>query len=169
VAPSLGGTLNATTEQAADDTRASIEDDQNKTILSHSYLDASPAGAPEPGGAAGSSYVLGHDEPAPVVAPEATHAVSGHEMVIQPPSNPIAATPLDLGLPMPPPLPDFSAAPAPSSAYAVEPSAQPPILGDILAPEPAAPQLQQAPLVPPSPASLPVANDPSQFQIPAQQ
>ncbi len=33
--PSMGGTLNATTEQAAEDTRRSIEDDRNRTILTH--------------------------------------------------------------------------------------------------------------------------------------
>ncbi len=33
--PSLGGTLNATTEQAAEDKRREIEDDKNRTILSH--------------------------------------------------------------------------------------------------------------------------------------
>lgn len=33
--PSLGGTLNATTEQAADDKRREEEDDRNKTILTH--------------------------------------------------------------------------------------------------------------------------------------
>lgn len=38
VEPILGGTLNATTEQAADDARDAIENDQNRTILSHSYL-----------------------------------------------------------------------------------------------------------------------------------
>lgn len=36
--PSLGGTLNATTEQAEEDTRREEEDDKNKTILTHSYL-----------------------------------------------------------------------------------------------------------------------------------
>lgn len=34
-APSLGGTLNATTEQAAEDKRRAVEDDRNRTILSH--------------------------------------------------------------------------------------------------------------------------------------
>lgn len=33
--PSLGGTLNATTEQAAEDKRRAVEDDRNRTILSH--------------------------------------------------------------------------------------------------------------------------------------
>jgi hypothetical protein len=33
--PSMGGTLNATTEQAAEDKRRELEDDRNRTILSH--------------------------------------------------------------------------------------------------------------------------------------
>ena len=33
--PSMGGTLNATTEQAAEDERRALEDDRNHTILSH--------------------------------------------------------------------------------------------------------------------------------------
>lgn len=40
--PMLGGTLNATTEQAEEDTRRDLADDQNKTILTHSYLSESP-------------------------------------------------------------------------------------------------------------------------------
>jgi hypothetical protein len=39
--PLLGGTLNATTEQAAEDSRRELENDQNKTILTHSYLGGS--------------------------------------------------------------------------------------------------------------------------------
>jgi hypothetical protein len=44
--PTLGGTLNATTEQAEDDKRRQIEDDRNKTILTHggsSYATEAPA------------------------------------------------------------------------------------------------------------------------------
>jgi hypothetical protein len=33
--PAMGGTLNATTEQAADDKRRALEEDRNKTILTH--------------------------------------------------------------------------------------------------------------------------------------
>lgn len=36
--PLLGGILNATTDQAAEDARRELEEQQNKTILSHSYL-----------------------------------------------------------------------------------------------------------------------------------
>lgn len=38
-APSLGGTLNATTEQAAEDNRREVESDRNRTILTHSQGD----------------------------------------------------------------------------------------------------------------------------------
>lgn len=44
--PSLGGTLNATTEQAEEDKRHAIEADRNRTILSHgsgSYATSAPA------------------------------------------------------------------------------------------------------------------------------
>ncbi len=43
--PSLGGTLNATTEQAADEKRRQIENDKNRTILSHGGAQYA-AGAP---------------------------------------------------------------------------------------------------------------------------
>ncbi|RWZ78432.1 MAG: hypothetical protein EOT05_01580 [Candidatus Microsaccharimonas sossegonensis] len=175
--PSFGGTLNATTEQAAEDTRREEENDKNKTILTHSYLESSPAStSPSSATGAGSSYVLGHDDATPATQPvpdQPAPAVSmPHELVIEPPAAPVVSTPVDLGLPMPPPLPDFSAQPAPGTAYAFDgvpaptPGQQPAILGDILAPEP--PVTQTAPLkssVPPTTAS----NDPSQFQIPGQQ
>lgn len=44
--PMLGGTLNATTEEAAEESRRAIEDDRNKTILSHngsSYASETPS------------------------------------------------------------------------------------------------------------------------------
>jgi hypothetical protein len=177
IEPSLGGTLNATTEQAAEDTRKEEENDQNKTILTHSYLESSPDDvSPASATGAGSSYVLGHDESATTPEGPATTAelarpeMMGHELVIEPPVTPIASTPADLGLPMPPALPDFSALPATpvaGSAYAFDatpaPATQPEILGDILAPEP--------PVTPPAPAQPPTppSNDPGQFHIPGQQ
>jgi hypothetical protein len=179
IEPSLGGTLNATTEQAAEDARRAEENDQNKTILTHSYLDSSPSG-PSPSSAtgAGASYVLGHDEVAtteePPAAPASQPETMGHELVIEPPAAPIVSTPVDLGLPMPPALPDFSAQqPAAGSAYAFDaapaPAAQPEILGDILAPEPPTePPAPAQPVQPPVPPVTPPSNDPGQFQIPGQ-
>ncbi|MDB5179890.1 MAG: hypothetical protein JWN12_522 [Candidatus Saccharibacteria bacterium] len=176
IEPSLGGTLNATTEQAAEDARRAEENDQNKTILTHSYLDSSPGGAPPSSATgAGSSYVLGHDEVATTEEPVASSAAQpetmGHELVIEPSVAPIPSTPVDLGLPMPPAVPDFSAQPAAGSAYALDaapaaPAVQPEILGDILAPEP--PTAPPAPVQPPVPPVTPPSNDPGQFQIPTQ-
>jgi len=160
--PVLGGTLNATSEQAADDARREQENDQNKTILTHAYMQQPAENTPETPAA---------PAPAPV------NQVMPHEMVIQPPVAPIISTPVDLGLPMPPALPDFSLPPAiaePAPAYAYGPAEpivpqpeiapQPEILGDILAPEPQPAQ----PVAPIAPAA-PVSNDPGQFKIPGQQ
>lgn len=172
IEPSLGGTLNATSEQAAEDARREEEGDQNKTILTHSYLDSSPAvPATSPGT---SSYVLGHDEavvtddPFPVAQVVPAQETMGHELVIQPPVAQVASSPADFGLPMPPPLPDFSAIPVSGSAYAFQEAStsQPEILGDILAPEPSTttPSAYTAPFQPVTPP----LNDPGQFHIPGQ-
>lgn len=165
--PTLGGTLNATSEQAAEDARREKENEQNKTILSHAYLSA-----PQDSGslmnaneAAGSSYVLGEDRPQP-----------GDQTAA--PTPPTQPGPADLGLPMPPPVPDFSATPPTlTGAYAPQPSdAQPERLGDILndPTPPATPTLgdaQQSPIAPPAeiPPAAPSTNDPGQFKIPGQQ
>lgn len=166
--------MNATTEQAAEDTRNEEESDQNKVILTHSYLDSSPVSESSgPATGAGASYVLGHDDAVTTEEPAASTTSAqpetmGHELVIEPPVAPVVSTPADLGLPMPPPLPDFSAQPAPGTAYAFDavPAApgttQPNILGDILAPEPPAASTQPT-VTPPS-----APNDPGQFQIPGQ-
>ena len=44
--PAMGGTLNATTEQAAEDARRAVEDDRNRTILSHGQGYISDSGMP---------------------------------------------------------------------------------------------------------------------------
>ncbi len=176
--PSFGGTLNATTEQAADDARREEENDQNKTILQHSYLQSSDstvapvipgtenAGTTE---SAGSAYILDGDSP--VITPDP-------QLQVQPTPP---ASPVDLGLPMPPPVPDFSQGVPPLTGPYAPPSEQPAILGDILAPEPAplAPAPQQGPVLPPAqpqppvelsgPYAPPAPTDPGQFKIPGQQ
>ena len=229
--PILGGTLNATTEQAAEDARREIENDQNKTILSHAYIGGDspePAAAPSNDAPAGfpgtppvapgsvgvndlptddtvhSAYALDdtQHEPAEQSAPASIGL--GGERVIQPLSEPVAQpapqpafnpappapaqnpTPVDLGLPLPPPIPDFSQVNGAAPAIPLPPTEQPAILGDILAPEPvavdvtanatAAPNTAYAPEEPASAlpplapeAPQPAANDPGQFQIPPQQ
>lgn len=153
--PTMGGTLNATTEQAAEDARHEKENDQNKTILTHSYLSSAPSyETPMSGsGSAGSGIgLLGHDD-----------APGQNSVNDMPPMIPLTPpAPADLGLPMPPPLPDFSQT-NPISAYAPDATAQPERLGDILAPEP--PVTSPAPV---TPLSAPGPADPTQFKIPGQ-
>ena len=182
--PTLGGTLNATTEQAAEDNRNELENDQNKTILSHSYMASSPAYSAPMNGAAEAetptpavTEILGHDTtPAPGstsvndtpptegVSMNPAYAFDSSPAPAQPTAPVTPPAPADLGLPMPPPLPDFSQSPAitPDPVYGISPAAvsPPEILGDILAPEPPAPTTP--PTTPPAP------NDPGQFQIPTQ-
>lgn len=203
VAPSLGGTLNATSEQAAEDARREAMGSQNKTILSHAYLGGQasqvssavgetpigfPGTPPVAPGSVGinteaddevhSAYALGEsanqsDTSASNSGP--TFGVGGERVIAPLPETPVA--PSDFGLPLPPPLPDFSqgaltppifppvVAPGlPSvSPFNVtpEPTTQTEILGDILAPEPtSAYSFEETPIKPPS-------NDPGQFHIPS--
>ena len=240
IEPVLGGTLNATAEQAAEDARREAESDQNRTILSHSYLGggdetatagatnvaAMPAGeTPEgfPGtpsvvpGSVGVNEVDAEDvhsayavedvastpsagisgerviqpladsipapesipstspyalAPEPAAAPESAAQAPfvppspfvAPEPALEPTPAPANPVPADLGLPLPPPLPDFSqinGAPAP--AIPLPPTQQPTILGDILAPEPAAApaaayEAMPAPDLVPAPAPFETTN-----------
>lgn len=247
--PSFGGTLNATTDEAEEAARREALDDQNKTILSHSYLGGSPAESANqsvsatetPNPAPGS---VGFDEMAPSEAPagqvegavplNAQNFVASGERVIQPlgeqaaptaaqsvlppladepatnaygvatPSlsdslastveaapvtpAPMPAAPADLGLPLPPPLPDFSQGGIVPPAIPLPQTEQPAILGDILtqdtgevAVDPTANAVAAAgsayafeetpaPTPAPAPAPGPVnPADPAQYQIPTQQ
>lgn len=198
--PTLGGTLNATTEQAAEDNRNEIEDDKNKTILSHSYVGSSAPTTPiaPPSESDSGHEFLGGSSPAPgsasvnslpvpqagelvhsAYAPEPDLSAAPSQTPGDTPVAPQPATPpgpVDLGLPMPPAVPDFSQLPPlPNPAYAPSPTeTQPEILGDILAPEPSTPVTPPAPSMPPAP--LPpqptqpeTPNNPAQFKIPGQQ
>lgn len=163
--PSLGGTLNATTEEAAEDARA-LDADQNKTILSHATTIDTPAATPNEPMIEHEKVIqplgdLGVPAPEPAFAPVAEPAPSLNPVYGVDVSGP--ATPSSLGLPMPPSLDSQvppTGSPAISSAYALED--EPERLGDIFpagAPQP--------PQTPPPTIAPPVApNDPSQFQIP---
>jgi len=209
-APSLGGTLNATSEQAAEDSRREAISGQNKTILSHAYLGgestsqvSNPLGSTASGfpgtpdvapGSVGinsvpddevhSAYALSEsiDQQSNTSADNSapTFGVGGERVIAPLTQEPVAPlAPVDLGLPLPPPLPDFSqgaafppafppvAAPglSPVSPFDItpEPTTQTEILGDILAPEPTSAysfEETPAPIQPPS-------NDPGQFKIPS--
>jgi hypothetical protein len=219
VEPALGGTLNATTEQAADDARRVAENNQNRTILSHSYLGETDPSAPvslsntSPSGFPGTPPVIpgsvgvndvndtslsenvhsayAPEQSAPVFVPGPQQSPSGpmgsgrvieplSEVPVLPPVIVPEQSPADLGLPLPPPLPDFSQVVAPAvPAIPLPPTETPAILGDILAPEPQPntayapePSLPPPPLGMPDPTPVaipPAPSDPGQFQIPTGQ
>lgn len=135
--PSMGGTLNATTEQAAEDKRRAMEDDRNRTILTH-------------GSAGGTGYIGDHQsqpafqsplnaamQPAPEETPvdpfaqlappstEETTAPTAYASPVQPPAaQPANETLADLDRQNRAPHEDaraavdaaFNAAPAPQAA-----------------------------------------------------
>jgi len=139
VEPSLGGTLNATADQAAEDSRRELEDQQNKTILTHSYLSApeSPINGVNQTEAGKSVDIF--ENPPVSTLPTPTEPVLGAMPIVQPPR---------LDMPLPPPLPDFSTMPAKSTGSFGEPIVMP--LSEM----------------PPQPQSI--INDPAQFRIPGQ-
>lgn len=116
--PSLGGTLNATTDQAAEDARRALEDERNTTILKHAYL-----GGSEP------------EHTAPINGVGQGMEMDKVDIFAQPPTG----APTDLSmppLPLPPPVPDISTLPPTPDLNPPAPSTPPEKLGDILAPEP---------------------------------
>lgn len=194
-APSLGGTLNATTEQAEEDSRRQEADDKNKTILTHSYLSDTPTyntpiNSVEQADASSPSvdiFAATPTEPTPVE----TGTVG--ETIVQPPSGqtlaeidannrddssreealaalgsvpgPIAPE-IAATLPQPPPLPDFSTMPPPTISPAYA-------LDPASQPQPErlgdilAPEPPATPPSPP-PATPADGNNPGQFKIPGQ-
>ena len=182
---------------------------QNKTILSHAYLGgqaeqvsnpltATPVGFPgTPSAAPGSvgineveedvraAYASADQRETSAANSGPTYGIGG-DRVIEPLTQPEPVAPAapavpSFGLPLPPPLPDFSqgfpAAPAmqpltsqqfapvlpPVDALPItpEPTTQSEILGDILAPEPTAAYSME-------PIETPIApSDPGQFKIPS--
>jgi len=148
--PSLGGALNATTDQAAEDTRRDMSDQQNKTILTHSYLgDSEPDNATPINGIGQVEDSKDVDIFAGDTTPPATNEepLTG-ERVIMPPQQVVQPPVLDL--PLPPELPDFSTLPPPTSVSNFN-----------------APASTQQPE--PSTIPAPANNDPAQFKIPGQQ
>jgi hypothetical protein len=130
--PVFGGVLNATSDQAAEDARHEIDDQKNKTILSHSYLLGSDSSQ------AGLINSVGQTE--------------GSQSVDIFADSPTTATPTysqPAGLPLPPPLPDYSTLPPQQNS-----------LPELNTPFPASAISSTIP------QPTPTTNDPSQFQIP---
>jgi len=146
--PLLGGILNSTSEQAAEDARAELDRRQNKTILSHSYLEGSDGADANPINSANQvedTKIVDIFDEAPTGASTVSPTASALDIPPPPPVSPPTT-----GLPLPPPLPDFST--LPTEYLETGP-------GSTESPD-ATPYLSST--LPPTPNP----NDPSQFQIP---
>ena len=95
--PSFGGTLNATTEQAAQDKRRELTNDQNHTILTHggnSYVgDSSPTFQSPLNAATQSEYeppVIDPFSQAPPAGPDTSSPVVSYAPPVQPPNETLA-------------------------------------------------------------------------------
>ncbi|HEX7484280.1 MAG TPA: hypothetical protein VF281_03945 [Candidatus Saccharimonadales bacterium] len=197
--PSMGGTLNATTEQAADDQRKVEEDDRNRTILTHSNGDyisnddapsfQSPLNAANgPSDEAVVPDVFAAPPNASEVAPmqyEETPAPNPQSMVTladideknrQPHNDARAAVEAAFGA-----VP-FTPTPAPEPAPDNQPvdTAPAPVVTPPMPDFSTLPPLPPAPSLPPekledvlpapaAPAPAPGPSDPAQFKIPGQQ
>ena len=155
--PLIGGTLNATTSQAADDSRREEELSQNRTILSHGPVGTDTENVQDP-----LTPAAGENPVEDLASTAASIAISG-EKVIEPLQEALEITPSAEGLPvqpapanaygieaapqpalqpefdlpMPPPIPDFSQqSTAMGPALPLPPTEPPQILGDILNPAP---------------------------------
>lgn len=123
--PTLGGTLNATTEQTAAEKLIDQNDTKNRTILSHETSDYVEGGQPSLGSPV-NSFSETHDTPEPTDTAKlsedaANMAYSQHAMKIDPIAHATAPTLADLdaqnhahgagAIPPMPPMPDFSTLP----------------------------------------------------------
>jgi len=179
--PTLGGTLNATTEQAADDARKAQDDDRNRTILTHgggAYVTSEPSfQAPLNATASGANS---EPEVKDILAEGSREEMTTHIDAIQPPA-PVEHVPT---------LADIDAKAraheeamgAVTQALTTPPAPVAP--ADGLPPLPPMPDFSTLPPLPPNlapptapstlivdtpvPAPTETPNDPAQFRIPGQ-
>ena len=161
--PTLGGTLNATTEEAHDASAKAEDADRNKKLLTHPD-DAQPMqkskrnrGKKGKGGSGNLNQNDGQNQAAPVASaamatPAATPALPAEPVVapLPPAPTPVEQAPV-VNAPVMPPQPTVAPLPEP------EPVAPP-------APQPAMPPM---PELPPTPAPLPPAPMPEAMPEPA--
>lgn len=169
--PAFGGTLNATTHQAAEDKRANADKSQNQTILSHG---GKYVGNGEPTFQSPLNGVTAPNDEPPRVDPlaDAPASPTAKANTIEPlqatapPLPPLPPMPDQGGVPAtppPPPTPDFSQLPP-----------MPPQMPDFMQTPPAdssddtlPPEDPIGAMLPPAPpANDPSPSDPGQFKIP---
>jgi hypothetical protein len=127
--PALGGTLNATTEKAMDDTRKAEEKDRNQKLLTHPDT---PEPVPAQGkGKAAKVAFMPEQTPEPVA----------------PVPEPAAELPASVQ-PVEPPVPE----PAPIPPEQQTPVTEPPLVAPV--PEPTPPALPEPPALPPAPEPI---------------
>lgn len=161
IEPTFGGTLNATAEQAAEDARSEAERDQNSTILTHSYLDGNRPTESAPINSTSQADV----EEKPVdIFNESNQSIQS----TLPPAMPVVESGVVEGLPMPPPLPDFSTLPPiPAPDLGLPPVAAP-LTMPIVQPFTPEPAPMMSTVAPQPQFTAEVDNDPSKFRIPGQ-
>ena len=187
--PTLGGTLNATTEQAEDDKRREIEDDRNKVILSHggSYTTSEPSFQSPLNAAAAEATT--EPEARDIFAENEMTAPTNHAEAIQPPA-PALHAPTLAEIDAQARAAHEDARAAIDAALAPTPSSEPQVG---LPPLPPLPPMPDFSTLPPLPSDAPIASpapdmnsinpptpldsgvspqsdphDPSQFHIPGQ-
>lgn len=151
--PVFGGTLNATAEQASEDNKRELEDDRNKTTLSHSYMDekapdsqsVAPINSASQSLPEEKSVDIFNETPQSSLPPE---PIFSSMPVIQPPT-------LD-SVPPPPSTPDLLNMMPPSIVSSFD-AELPPSVSEQLPPAPDPSSSMQTPI-----------SDPSQYRIPGQ-
>lgn len=191
--PSFGGTLNATTEQAAEEKRQALESDRNHTILTHGSGDY--IGDQTPSFQAPLNAATQQDEPtidSSLFQDSLTPAAMTTR--VAPIEPPVAPAPAEPSIPAEPTLAELDAqyrtphqderdavnavfgavpyepAPIPAPAPVLEPDVQAPVAPPLMPPMPDFTQLPPLPPQPPfeEPQQPPAPSDPGQFRIPGQ-
>lgn len=193
-APSFGGTLNATAEQAQEDSEAARDSDKNKTILSHggSFTDTPPAFQAPLNSVTAAAQAQNDPQVRDIFAEGPETAPTGRAEKIQPPvqAAPTLAdidsknrntteapntaeaassnVPAQPPLPPLPPMPDFSTLPPLPGEVQASPSAPATQVGSTQVPDTLGNVLPPVSNEAPSLAQAPSNSDPSQFHIPGQ-
>lgn len=185
--PSFGGTLNATTEQAAEDKRRELTNDQNHTILTHggnSYVgDSSPVFQSPLNAATQTEYepVVADpfSQPVPTSIPDVSSPTVSYAPPVQPPNETLAdldaktrvpheeaRAAVDAAFNAPameqpqPVIPAFEPAPAPTPTISPLPAVDVP-------PLPPMPDFSTLPPLPPAPATeVPIVDAPPSGALP---